>query len=213
MVRIPNPNAKCEICGMDCISINALKKHIRKEHSEIDINKYLKEFLVPKMNNSLPNLNSASRHFFQKIITKDFRILEFGSGFSTPWLARRAQYILSYEHDKDWYIIVKDLLEKYKIKNCQLIYDPNYYHKSIDYKDEFDMIIIDGRRRVNCFKMSIEYLKGGGYLFLDDSQRKIYRRIKGICKDWPNHHLKQKHVIRESDVWTKPEGKKVKLWI
>ena len=47
---------------------------------------------------NVPLLNLATVDFLQKIITKNFKILEIGSGSSTIWFAKRVKYIVSYEH-------------------------------------------------------------------------------------------------------------------
>ena len=39
----------------------------------------------------------------------------------------------------------------------------------------FDIILVDGRDRVNCIKQSIDCLTSNGVLILDDSQRDRYQ--------------------------------------
>lgn len=50
------------------------------------------------------------------------------------------------------------------------------YAKSIDaYPDNyFDVIVVDGRARTSCIKHSINKLKKGGYLIVDNAERKYY---------------------------------------
>ena len=44
--------------------------------------------------------------------------------------------------------------------------------------EEFDIVIVDGRDRVNCIKNSISSLSDSGVMILDDSERSEY--IDGI---------------------------------
>lgn len=61
--------------------------------------------------------------------------------------------------------------------------DPSYkgkkferYAKSIDsYPDNyFDVVVVDGRARPSCIKHGIPKLKKGGFLIIDNSERKYY---------------------------------------
>ena len=45
-------------------------------------------------------------------------------------------------------------------------------------ENKFDIIIVDGRDRVNCVKNSIDKLKENGIIILDDSERKEYNEAK-----------------------------------
>jgi len=53
-------------------------------------------------------------------------------------------------------------------------------------ENEFDFISIDGRGRVKSITTVIPYLKNGGYLLLDDSGRKRYRRAIALLDKWEN---------------------------
>ncbi len=59
-----------------------------------------------------------------------------------------------------------------------MVYGKEYcqYAKQLDKK--FDLIIVDGRDRINCIKNSIECLNSNGVIILDDSERSSY--IDGI---------------------------------
>ncbi|MDD4777783.1 MAG: class I SAM-dependent methyltransferase [Fermentimonas sp.] len=51
-----------------------------------------------------------------------------------------------------------------------------YYVKSIDQfeKEYFDVVVVDGRSRNSCIKRAIPHIKKGGYLIVDNSDRKYY---------------------------------------
>ena len=60
----------------------------------------------------------------------------------------------------------------------ELIYNGEY-SKVINVQSKyFDIIVIDGRDRVNCIKNSLRSLKNNGVIVLDDSEREEY--IEGV---------------------------------
>ncbi len=113
-------------------------------------------------------------HFIEKRLKNDMSVFEFGSGYSTIWYAKKVNSIICLEHDKDWFEKIKNQLPENAIINyCELI--ENYYNRFLfRLKKEFDIIIIDGRQRVECIKNSISNLKDDGVMVLDDSERKQY---------------------------------------
>ncbi|MGZ3778662.1 MAG: FkbM family methyltransferase, partial [Mucilaginibacter sp.] len=42
-------------------------------------------------------------------------------------------------------------------------------------EESFDIIIVDGRDRVNCCKQAVDALSPTGVIVLDDSEREFYR--------------------------------------
>lgn len=50
-------------------------------------------------------------------------------------------------------------------------------------RDSFDLICVDGRDRVECCLNSMTLVKPGGYLLLDNSERRRYGRVFDVCKD------------------------------
>ena len=149
-----------------------------------------------------PWLNSTVIAFLQKIITKDFRILELGAGASTVWFAKRAGYVLSYENKKKWFDSVTEELRKAGLKNCKLIFDPAYPKNGIqELQGQFDLILIDGRGRVKNTAITMVHVKSGGYLMLDDSQRGRYNIIRKLLSAWGKIELIEPGIVRTTTVW------------
>ena len=46
----------------------------------------------------------------------------------------------------------------------------------------FDLVFVDGRARNSCIKHAIPKVKNGGYILLDDSDRKSYQKGKDYLK-------------------------------
>lgn len=130
-------------------------------------------------------------------------VLEWGSGASTVWLAKRAQSVVSVEHDPDWFELVRSRLPA----NATLLHRPA--PKSSDsravrshkrgWKDRdftayvraiselgraFDLIVIDGRCREQCLLQAMEFLKPDGMIVFDNTGRGRYRsaiRASGLA--------------------------------
>src|SRR4051812_35576099 len=63
----------------------------------------------------LPWIPSGARQALAALLCKQSRVLEFGSGMSTLWLARRAGYVHSIEHDSVWFSAVSGTLLRHGV--------------------------------------------------------------------------------------------------
>lgn len=116
--------------------------------------------------------------FIKDRITKQHSVFEFGSGNSTFFYAKYAGKVVSVEHDKEW--LDKINKSDKKTKNSEMIYcelhrDGDYCRMPLKLKDKFDIIIVDGRDRVNCCLQSLDALTPAGVVVLDDSERESYK--------------------------------------
>lgn len=103
------------------------------------------------------------------------RVLEFGSGTSTIWYARRAGEVLAIEDYKPWYDRVKASLERHSASNVRYRFASNVEdYTNLDHAergDGFDLIIVDGTARDLCVHRSLDLLRPGGIIYLDNSDR------------------------------------------
>ncbi|MFZ4099898.1 MAG: hypothetical protein ACOYKZ_06200 [Chlamydiia bacterium] len=136
----------------------------------------------------------------------DSQVLEFGAGGSTIWLASRAGHVLSIEHNKKWW---SGILERLTFLGLRDKVDlrlmaPPYYTVCADMPDNFfDVIIVDGRNRKGCISHSIDLLKPGGVLILDNSDRVYYHAVFGLMEGWQTDYgLSGKWETRW---WFKPQ--------
>ncbi len=107
--------------------------------------------------------------------------LEFGSGRSTVWFAQRVSAITSIEHDPIWHAKVTKELALQSLRNvdCLLVEkdvddekgQDSAYVRAADKlsKNSFDFILVDGAYRDNCALASLELLRPGGILIIDDA--------------------------------------------
>lgn len=111
--------------------------------------------------------NVDEEHFFLSHLTKDMRVLEYGSGDSTLAIASLVKELVSIEHHDDWYrkmanVIPSNVKLYFMRPDSQpsIQYDDGTYENFKSYielpiiindkKEKFDVIFIDGRARVAC---------------------------------------------------------------
>ncbi len=111
------------------------------------------------------------------------RVFEYGSGASTAWLARRAGEVISVEHHADWHHLLSPLVAEFS--NVQLwqreLAGDDYVAAIAEAGGMFDLIVVDGRRRIDCLSHALRQLKPGGIVLFDDSGRKRYRAGIAQC--------------------------------
>lgn len=141
------------------------------------INSFKSQLPVNSQNEPLPWVTLPFIDFIEPKLTKKFTLFEFGSGNSTLYYSRFVNKVFALEHDRNWY-------NKYNTihpENATLFYqdlkvDEEYCRFAKNSGNKYDIIIVDGRDRVNCILNSIEALNEGGILILDDSERLEYKR-------------------------------------
>ncbi len=103
-------------------------------------------------------------------------IFEFGSGNSSYFYAKRAGSVVSVEHDRHWFErMSKNAPKNLEVIFCALEKDGDYARTPERTGKKFDIIIVDGRDRINCCKYAVGCLSAGGVIVLDDSEREEYK--------------------------------------
>ena len=126
--------------------------------------------------NPIPWVTYSFIDFIKERLNKQHTIFEFGSGNSTFFYAKYAGIVVSVEHDKEWYDkIVSTKPENAELIFCELIRDGDYCRMPIKLEETFDIIIVDGRDRVNCCKQAVKAVSANGVIVLDDSERDFYK--------------------------------------
>jgi hypothetical protein len=131
--------------------------------------------VVGKDGRPLPWVTFPFIAFIDDRLKRDLEIFEYGSGNSTLYYAAKVASVDSVENDKYWYEKIKNTMpQNTKLFFCDLEYGGAYSKYAAETGKYYDMIIVDGRDRVNCCISSISSLKPGGVVVLDDSERKDY---------------------------------------
>lgn len=124
----------------------------------------------------IPWYTYAAISFLTERTTKNMVVFEYGSGNSTLWWAKRVARVVSCEHDADWYELTKRTLpSNVEYHLFELIPGGSYCRSIGDHGQVFDIVVVDGRDRVNCAKNAILGLKSDGVVIWDNSDREEYR--------------------------------------
>lgn len=139
---------------------------------------------VDEYKQPIPWVTYAFIDFIKTRLTKNLTIFEYGSGNSTLFYAKHVKQVISVEHDEAWYHKIANS----KALNAEMIYIPltidgAYSQKAKLLNQRFDIIIIDGRDRVNCCKHSLNALSASGVIILDDSEREHYQPAKNLLRE------------------------------
>ena len=124
---------------------------------------------------ALPWVTYSFIDFIKGRLNKELSIFEYGSGSSTIFYAQRVARVVSVEHDEDWY----NKIVNTKPANAEMLFtklekDGEYAHKAVLTGEKYDIIIVDGRDRINCCIHSVQALTSKGVVVLDDSERDFY---------------------------------------
>jgi hypothetical protein len=159
----------------------------------------IKNLYYFKKNQNLPWMTKHANEFLMSNLKKDMTLLEFGSGRSTNFYAEKVNKVFSREHNKEWHNIVTLQLLGYKNVDYKFYDDLNEYSNIDDIKDNsLDVVVVDGRNRVNCLLNSIPKLKIGGLLVLDNAERYLIYKTSSPAK----------YVVNKRDEkWLKAEKK------
>lgn len=140
---------------------------------------YRAKLPLDKDGQPIPWVTYSFIDFITNRITDDLIIFEFGSGNSTFFYASKAKKVVSVEHDESWYMQIRDKTPANADILYQVLEYGGEYCKTMTRQPfKFDIVVVDGRDRVNCMLNAVEGLTETGVVVLDDSERTAYQ--KGI---------------------------------
>ena len=125
------------------------------------------------------------------------RVLEFGAGASTAWLARRCREVHSVEHDLEFADEIAPLLAQYDNVTLHKVAVPTAVegrpsvrsnrrgHEHLDFAPyvamveqiggTFDLVVVDGRARVASLSAAVPHLADDGVVVFDNASRAEYK--------------------------------------
>lgn len=137
-----------------------------------------------------PWLTEGAIEFLSHYLQPGMLVLEFGTGASTYWFANRGAIVESYESDKNWQTIIRELTSVVSPicvlhdwtpdtpKNLSTHYQPG----------TFDLVLIDGEERRKCLLNSIPLVKPGGVLMVDNmdwwAAEPFAQHVHKLLCDW-----------------------------
>lgn len=137
------------------------------------------------------------------------RVVEWGSGSSSLWLAARADEVTAIEHDPRWADDVRAIAPaNLRVVTVAPVPSPHPAVPSgkrgfegLDFSDyvqaidampgDFDLVVIDGRARGACFDAALSRLAPDGLIVFDNVDRARYRTAI------------QRHADRVAVTWTR----------
>lgn len=106
--------------------------------------------------------------FIRQLDFSKKRVFEYGSGNSTLFWSKLCTTIVSVEDDIGWYEMVRDRLPS----NADYHLKPEkaeYLHTIRKYSSPFDVIIIDGKYRLDCAREAVARISENAMIILDNS--------------------------------------------
>ena len=157
-----------------------------------------------------------------KQIQPQAQVFEYGGGGSTLWLADKGATVTVVEHDAAWRqklntalsgkakVLRRDIDITGKLTSTVVPGFFDNYVSAIDEEpdDSLDLVIIDGRARIDCVRHARLKVRPGGLLLLDDTQRGRYQPAIKLLSDWKRHDftgLKPGNPLpTQTSVWRRP---------
>lgn len=145
----------------------------------------LKRPLFSTLNNA-PWYTYPAIEFIKGLDTSGMDVFEWGSGYSSLfWAEKGVSEIISVEDHEEWYNEIT--LKKHANNRIVLLKERSEYVNAIEQENKkFDIIIVDGKYRLDCSLKAIPYLKEGGIIVLDNSDWFVksaeYLRSSGLIQ-------------------------------
>ncbi|MDQ3655590.1 MAG: class I SAM-dependent methyltransferase [Chloroflexota bacterium] len=132
-----------------------------------------------------PWLTRQAINLLESLLRASDEVLEFGSGRSTIWFARRVASVVTVEDDPAWHQEVGSRLTKAKLQNVEQILcggkpagGDNSVSDTALYMDvlqqfpdrSIDIVLVDGQARAVCATGSLPKMRPGGLLILDNAE-------------------------------------------
>jgi predicted O-methyltransferase YrrM len=127
-----------------------------------------------------PWLTPAAISLLESLLRPADRGVEFGSGRSMAWFARRVAALTGVEHDERWYETVTATLRARGLRNVDYILAPPdqpaehggdsaYARTALSFPDDsIDFALVDGHYRDYSAKFILPKIKPGGMLIIDN---------------------------------------------
>jgi len=143
----------------------------------------IKDIIYRKRNPNNPWLTPDAIDLIAQWMKPEYKGLEFGSGRSTVWFAKRVSFLTSIENNPDWYQRVQNWLAEAGLNNVNYFLagenekddddqtrSSKYLQPSLDIPNEsLDFVLIDGRWRSQCTAVSMHKLCPGGIMIIDNA--------------------------------------------
>lgn len=137
----------------------------------------------------VPNLKHQHElDFLESLLTKESKVLEFGSGGSTIWFAKRVAEVMTCEDLVEWRDALSLQLDEAGLKNVNIFLHPHYHTTFCWEEGTFDLVYVDCyNRRENpiypCVKNFHKLVKPGGHIVFGDREGPISMKCKALIAE------------------------------
>lgn len=158
-------------------------------HEYIQKTGYLQSILLQKVINTqgnyIPWYTYPAIDLLEDRVTDDLTVFEYGSGYGTLWWAKHVKRTTVVEHNLEWFKKMLLLFpDNVRPIYRELKYGGNYCRTVKDLLPlKFDIIIIDGRDRVNCCKYCLDSLTSRGVIIFDNTHINDYTSGVSFIKE------------------------------
>lgn len=147
----------------------------------------LRYWLWERLEPGRPWLCPGTVRFCERHLEPSMRVLEFGSGRSTTWLAAMVGHVISIEHNEVWYRKVRETVAAKGQANVDLRHVPLDHPEAEGERADYDpmpayvrvadglidasldLVVVDGHYRSNCILRVAPKIRPGGLLLVDDA--------------------------------------------
>lgn len=152
--------------------------------------------LLIRRNPDWPWVTAEAVRMLEQLLRPDDVGIEYGSGRSTLWFAKRLKRIVSVEHHQGWFEKVEAMIAEQGASNAKVVLrTPEEFAGVIS---EFEpgtlgFVLVDGQRRDECAMAATQHLKPGGLLVIDDVHRYLPSKSRAPLAKKPDEFA--------SDMW------------
>jgi hypothetical protein len=131
-------------------------------HRYGQLNSIAQNRAVDESNREIPWYTYPAIEYLDSIDFSNSNVLEYGSGNSSVWWASKAKFVFSVEHDKNWFLQVRNSLKRRKVSNHTYLLadEKNDYVTAAD-GFPADIVVIDGILRRACISHQLSRLAQG----------------------------------------------------
>jgi hypothetical protein len=142
--------------------------------------------------NKVPWMHKDEIKIVEKYLSKNTVMLEWGCGGSTIYFSEKVKHLFSIEHNKEWF----DSINAIKPANVTLVYSAannlvpitestyndysDYIEIASSFNKKFDVVLIDGRARVECAIKALDLIHRNSVVIVHDFYKKSRDRYKKV---------------------------------
>lgn len=159
--------------------------------------------------NELPYLVQRAMYLLDEIINESMSILEFGSGGSTLFFARRAENVISFESEPDWFARVSGAIKERNVENVDLRFGYESLNSLVRNNQKFNCVLIDPNKLINrdlLLDSVVGLIDKPGVLILDNyANSMLFPQTYSLTEqEFINKYLNHKWTAQtyEHDMWS-----------